>query len=264
MSDESGSREEIPETRDAALARARELIAQASRIVAFTGAGISAESGIPTYRDAPTSLWSKYDPDKFANINYFLRDSSLYWRFFQDVRYQAISSAKPNPGHAALAAMERAGKLAAVITQNIDGLHQAAGSRCVIELHGNTRSIRCLGCGEGYTMEAVYEQLKTQLPPPCRSCGGMLKPEVVFFGEALPQKALMAAADAIHACDLLIAVGSSLLVYPAAALPEQAKAHGAKLIIVNMTPTPFDHLADGLLHEPAGTVLPVLAEVAGG
>jgi NAD-dependent deacetylase len=245
------------------LERAQTLVRGSTRILAFTGAGISAESGIPTYRDCEDSLWTRYDPDKFANIEYFYSDSSLYWRFFKDVRYQVIATAKPNPGHHALAALERAGRLSAVITQNIDGLHQAAGSREVIELHGNTRTIACLRCGRTYSMEEVHAQLQTALPPPCRACGGMLKPQVVFFGEALPEEALARAARAARACDLLIAVGSSLVVYPAAFIPLEAKRYGARLLIINKTATPADAEADAVLRDPAGEVLPRLAEAAG-
>lgn len=246
-----------------ALQRAQDLVASARQRVAFTGAGISAESGIPTYRDCDDGLWSRYDPDTFAHIEVFLRDSSLYWRFFQDVRYQAISGARPNAAHRALAALQRAGHLAAVITQNIDGLHQAAGSRDVIELHGNTREIGCLDCGCTYSMEEVFEQLRRELPPPCRACGGRLKPRVVFFGEALPQEALARAAAAVQGCDLLIAIGSSLRVYPAALLPGEARRHGGRLIIVNKTPTPSDSEADVVLRGPAGETLPILARAAG-
>ena len=245
------------------LTAALALMRSASRIVAFTGAGISAESGIPTYRDTEDSLWSRYDPDKFAHIDHFLRDPSLFWRFFQDVRYQAIQTARPNPGHRALAALERIGKLKAVITQNIDGLHQEAGSREVIELHGNTRVIRCLSCGTAYTMDEVHQQLRTQLPPPCRRCGGRLKPQVVFFGESLPEEALRRAVELTGECDLLLAVGSSLVVYPAAFLPEQAKRRGAGLVIINKTATHADAIADAVLCAPAGEVLPRLAEAAG-
>lgn len=247
---------------DRALARARGLVRDSAHIIAFTGAGISAESGIPTYRDADESLWAKYDPEKVVQIDAFLVDPAPFWHFFLDVRYRAVTDARPNAGHTALAAMEAAGRLKAVITQNIDGLHQAAGSRRVIELHGNTRSIGCLACHASYPMEEVYLILQKELPPPCPRCGGLLKPEVVFYGEQLPELALAEAAAEIMACDLLIAIGSSLRVYPAAALPEQAKAGGARLIIVNKTTTPYDHLADGLLRAPAGVVLPALAAAA--
>lgn len=247
---------------DPALRRACELVRSSAHIVAFTGAGISAESGIPTYRDADEGLWVKYDPEKVVQIDAFLSDPAPFWHFFLDVRYRAVTDARPNPGHAALARMEAAGRLKAVITQNIDGLHQAAGSRRVIELHGNTRSIACLRCHARFTMEEVYQQLQEEVPPPCRRCGGLLKPEVVFYGEPLPELALAEAAAEIMTCDLLIAIGSSLRVYPAAALPEQAKANGARLIIVNKTSTAYDHLADGLLRAPAGTALPLLADAA--
>jgi len=247
-----------------AVDQASEMLARARYVVAFTGAGISAASGIPTYRDTEDSLWRQYDPDKFANIDYFMRDPSLFWRFFQDVRYQVIRAAEPNPGHRTLAALERAGRLRAVVTQNIDGLHQEAGSREVIELHGNTRKIHCLRCQAEYTMDAVYAQLAEQLPPPCRACGGMLKPQVVFFGEALPEAALSRAAREAQRCDLMLAIGSSLRVYPAAMVPLQAKQNGAGLIIINQAPTPADLEADLVLRQPSGEILPRLAAALDG
>ncbi len=254
----------VPARISAELRHARTLLRAAQRMVAFTGAGISAESGIATYRDTEDSLWDRYDPDKFAHIDYFMSDPSLFWHFFQDVRYRAIKDARPNAGHHALSALERNGQLAAVITQNIDGLHQAAGSREVIELHGNTRVIRCLACGTPFGMDEVYDQLRTQLPPPCRACGGMLKPEVVLFGEPLPEEALRRAVQAVDTCDLLLAVGSSLVVQPAALLPERAKRHGARLILINKTPTPSDSIADAVIRMAAGEVLPWLAETVQG
>jgi NAD-dependent deacetylase len=246
-----------------ALNRARALVRDASRVAAFTGAGISAESGIPTYRDSNDSLWQKYDAEKIAHIDYFMRNPTEYWHFFQDARYRVMSRAKPNPGHAALAAMEKAGKLRCVITQNIDGLHQMAGSQQVTELHGNTRRIKCLSCGKNHGFDEIYELLQKELPPPCKACGGMLKPDVVFFGEALPEAAFSSAVQAADECDLLISIGSSLVVYPAALLPERAKAGGAGLIIVNKTPTPFDPIADAVVRAAASEVLPVLAAAAG-
>ncbi|MFH1143854.1 MAG: NAD-dependent deacylase [Candidatus Eisenbacteria bacterium] len=250
-------------TAQSSFERALALMTGARDIVAFTGAGISAESGIPTYRDCEDSLWNRYDPDTFANIDTFMRDSSLFWNFFRDVRYRVIRDAQPNPGHYALADLERSGRLRSVITQNIDGLHQAAGSRRVIELHGNTRFIRCLACGGRLTMDEVYALLQQRLPPPCPGCGGKLKPEVVFFGEALPAEAFASAAEWIGRCDLLLAIGSSLAVYPAALLPAEAKARGAGLIVVNRTPTPADGEADVVLHEAAGEVLPRLTRALG-
>ncbi len=247
--------------RDPDLQIARQMVAASSRIVAFTGAGISAESGIPTYRDSESALWKKYDPMEVAEIESFLRDPREFWAFFKDARYHVMSRATPNPGHVALARMEAAGRLVCVITQNIDGLHQAAGSKKVIELHGNTRRIVCLDCGHVIGMEQAVGIIERQNPPPCPSCGGRLKPDVVFFGEPLPQAALQEAFEAAAACDLMLSVGSSLQVYPAASIPELAKRSGARLIIVNRTPTPFDGIADVVLRGPAGEVLPALAEV---
>jgi NAD-dependent deacetylase len=240
--------------------RAASLVAAARRIVAFTGAGISAESGIPTYR-GEGGLWTEYDPDKYASIEYFRREPSYYWRFFRDVRYRLLAAAEPNAGHLALAELERRGKLDGVITQNIDGLHRKAGSRRVIELHGNTRVIDCLSCGAEYGFETVHEQVQTELPPRCRACGGSLKPRVVFFGEALPAGAMGEATAAVAACDLLLVVGSTLRVQPAATLPLIARQVGARVVIVNVGPTALDEVADVCVDGKAGDVLPRLVEV---
>lgn len=232
----------------------KQMIAGAGRIVAFTGAGISAESGIPTYRGSD-GVWNKYDPNKYANVNYFFQDPSYYWNFFKEARYSVLKAAEPNAGHKALARLEHAGRLAAVITQNIDGLHQAAGCKNVLELHGNTRTIGCLDCGTDYGIDAVYEQLETELPPKCRQCGGTLKPRVVMFGESLPVDILERATEESGKCDLFISVGSSLVVQPAASMPAIAKRAGASLVIVNQDPTPLDDRADLVIRESASSVL---------
>ncbi|MEJ2037374.1 MAG: Sir2 family NAD-dependent protein deacetylase [Desulfosarcinaceae bacterium] len=229
------------------------LIAGAAHMVAFTGAGISAESGIPTYR-GDDGLWNKYDPAKFADIDHFHADPSCYWRFFREVRYPLIAGAKPNPAHLALANLEQKGPLRAVITQNIDGLHQAAGSRRVLELHGNTRRIICLNCGKVYAMNEVFAMLDRALPPVCAGCRGALKPDVVFFGERLPLDVLEASAREVSACDLLVVIGSSLVVQPAATLPLKAKEAGARIVIVNRDPTPLDGLAHMIFRENAAKV----------
>ncbi len=242
------------------LQRACELVAASERIAAFTGAGISAESGVATFRDSDDALWRKYDPSVIAHIANFRRDPTLYWEFFSEARYPIMSRAQPNAGHRALVDMERAGRLPWLITQNIDGLHQAAGSSEVIELHGNTRRILCLSCGAEHSWDEVYQALQHTSVPPCKACDGPIKPDVVFFGESLPHEALRRAGQAIAGCDLFLAVGSSLVVYPAAMMPLEAKARGAKLIIVNMTPTPHDDQADVVLRQPAGQVLPRLVE----
>ncbi len=246
------------------LDRACDLVASASRIAGFTGAGISAESGVPTFRDSDDALWRKYDPTVIAHIQNFRRDPTLYWEFFREARYPVMSRAHPNDGHRALVDMEAAGRLPWLITQNIDGLHQAAGSSNVIELHGNTRRILCLECGAKHGWDEVYAMLEHTAVPPCKVCEGAIKPDVVFFGEGLPAPAMRQAARAVADCDLFLAVGSSLVVYPAAMMPLEAKVRGARLIIVNMTPTPHDGHADVVLRQPAGQVLPMLAEVASG
>lgn len=231
----------------------KEIILKSQRLVAFTGAGVSTDSGIPTYRGA-WGIWNKYDPAKYANIQYFLEDPSYYWNFFRDVRYPSIKKAKPNAAHHALVELEKRGILIMVITQNIDGLHRAAGQTKVCELHGNTRQILCLSCSRKYTMEEAYSQLETELPPRC-SCGGILRPDVVFFGEALPQEELDKAYAASQACDTFVVIGSSLVVYPAAQIPVTAKESGAALIIINIDETPLDYQADLIIREKAAEVL---------
>jgi NAD-dependent deacetylase len=226
-------------------------------MVAFTGAGISAESGIPTYR-GDDGLWNKYDPAKFANINHFHKDPAYYWNFFKEVRYPVIRKARPNRAHAALARLEQDSILKAVITQNIDGLQQSAGSRTVLELHGNTRRILCLDCGQQHSMDDVYGLLETQLPPHCPECQGTLKPDVVFFGESLPSDILECAIAESQACDLFMVVGSSLVVQPAASLPAMAHQNGAKVVIINRDPTPLDRIADLVCRSSASEVLGAL------
>jgi len=227
--------------------------------VAFTGAGISSESGIPTYR-GEGGLWNKYDPNKYASISHFMKDSSYYWNFFLEVRYPQLKEVKPNSAHLALADLEALGKMETVITQNIDGLHQEAGSSDVIELHGTTRIIYCMDCGQEYDMEDIYPKLRTELPPLCEKCAGMLRPDVVFFGEMLDPDVLNLAYKAASESDFLIAIGSSLVVYPAAGIPVQAKQSGALLAIINREPTPMDHLADWVINDRAGQVLPQIVE----
>ncbi len=238
---------------DERISKIKKLISISNQIVAFTGAGFSAESGISTFRGAG-GLWSKYNPSIYADINYFIKDPSYYWNFFRDERYPVIKKAKPNDGHYALVELEKLGKIYRVITQNIDGLHQMAGSSEVIELHGNTRKIFCMNCDKTYSMDRVYNLLKKELPPRC-SCGGILKPGTVLFGEPLPQVALDMANIAARNCDMFIVLGSSLVVYPAAALPEIAKNNRAKLIIVNIDPTPLDNIADIVINESVSKVL---------
>ena len=230
-------------------------IKDSQHLVAFTGAGISAECGIPTYRGTD-GLWNKYDSNRYANISYFLKDPSYYWNFFREVRYPMLKRSKPGQGHLALAEMEVLGYLEAVITQNIDGLHQEAGSSSVVELHGTTRTISCMGCSRKFTLEEAFERLKHTCPPLCTDCQGKLRPDVVFFGEALNPQTLASAFKKTEQCDFLLVVGSSLVVYPAAAIPQKARQNGAFLAIINKEETALDHEADAVVHGEAGSVLP--------
>lgn len=231
----------------------KDIIKNSDKIVAFTGSGISAESGIPTYRGAG-GLWTKYDPDKYASIGYFMKDPSYYWRFFRDERYDKVFNADPNPAHYALAKLELSGKLSAVITQNIDGLHQKSGSKRVLELHGNTTRFYCLNCRKGFTIQQARQMVEKELPPRC-DCGGILRPDVVLYGEMLPQDVVEEASLETQQCDLMIIIGSSLITYPAADLPYQAKMHGAKLVIINIDPTSADGMCDLVIHHPAAEIL---------
>jgi NAD-dependent deacetylase len=171
-----------------------------------------------------------------------------------------ISGAKPNPGHQALAELEKAGNLATVITQNIDELHQQAGSQSVIELHGTTKSYYCLSCSKRFDFDTVYAMAEKANPPPCSDCQGMIRPDVVFFGESLKTDVLRSAFEKAQQCDFILAVGSSLVVYPAADIPVQAKRAGAKLVIINKDPTPLDSAADYVLREASGEVLPKVVQ----
>ena len=235
--------------------RAAAILSAAGSAVALTGAGVSAESGIATFR-GEGGLWTKYDPVKVSSIDSFLADPAAYWRVSKE-RGRAALAARPNAGHYALAAMEAAGRLAAVVTQNTDGLHQDSGSRRVVELHGSGRSVQCLECGRREPRSEVQERLEVEMPPRCTSCGGtLLKPTVVLFGEPMPRDAIEEAFALASRADAMLVVGSSLVVYPAAEVPLVAVQSGARMIVVNAEPTPFDELAEVVIHGRSGEVLP--------
>lgn len=226
----------------------------ASRAVAFTGAGISTESGIDDFR-SPGGLWSRHAPVQFQD---FLRDSEERRRFWRTRREMlpAMLSARPNTGHEVLAALESLGHLTAVITQNIDELHQRAGSRRVLELHGTAMKVHCLSCDKRWPSEEIQARLEAgEEELVCDECGGLLKSMTVSFGQAMPATTLMEATRLAKECDLFLAMGSSLVVYPAAALPETAKKHGARLVIINREPTPLDGFADLVIHGGIGATL---------
>ncbi len=241
------------------IAAAAALLRAAKRAVAFTGAGISTESGIPDFR-SPGGTWSKYDPEEFSYQRFLTRSESRrkYWAFGLEL-WPAIRDAAPNPGHHALAALEKAGRLRCVITQNIDGLHQRAGSRDVVELHGTTTRVGCLSCDLDLPRDEVHARLLAgDLDPRC-ACGGLLKPRTISFGQPMPEEETRRAFDEARRCDLLLTVGSSLVVFPAADLVPTAKAAGARVILVNLSETPFDHIADVVIRGKAGTSLAAIA-----
>lgn len=241
--------------------RAAELLRRSRRAVAFTGAGVSAESGIRTFR-GEGGLWRQYDPEKVSSIAYFREDPSAYWTVSRE-RWQTYRQARPNPGHYALAELEAAGHLAGVVTQNTDGLHADAGTRNLVQLHGNGREVVCLDCGNREPRAEVQARLEAQMPPRCLLCGGShMKPDVVLFGEPMPLREVTLAFELAAACDLMLVAGSSLVVYPAADVPLAAVQSGAPLVIVNAEPTPFDGLAEVVIRGRSGEVLPELARLA--
>jgi NAD-dependent deacetylase len=238
----------------------KKLVDESNNIVVFTGAGISAESGIPTYR-GKGGYWDKYDPDKYANINYFNQDPSYYWNFFKDVRSPVLRKAKPNIIHKCIAKLESSGKVRSIITQNIDGLHKEAGSKNILELHGNTRMFSCMKCYFQFNFHQINALLEKKNPPECTECNSLIRPNVILFGEALNPDILSRAQLDSSCADLFIAAGSSLLVQPASLLPVMAKENGAKLVIVNLDPTPLDAISDLIINISASRVFSKIIDV---
>jgi NAD-dependent deacetylase len=233
-------------------------IKRARKTVALTGAGISAESGLGTFR-GKDGLWSKYDPAMVASIESFTRDPRKFWEFAREIGWIFLT-AKPNPAHTALAELEAMKRLDSVITQNADGLHQRAGSKHVIEIHGNASRIICTRCLAEYATEKIVDRVTQEDVPTCERCGGPLKPDVILFGEPLPKKALDQALKKMRSTDLLLAVGTSLEVYPAASLPEVAKKSGAKIVSIDSERTSWDNLCDYKVNGPAGEILPRIVQ----
>lgn len=249
-----------PAQEDGAVDRLIALARTRRRIVGFTGAGISTESGIPDYR-GPNGVWARQAPPTIGDFRSNPATRRAYWERRRST-YPELLAAKPNAGHAALVALERHGLLTAVVTQNIDGLHQRAGNHPerVIELHGSAHQIRCLDCGRGWSAAAIDTRLREgESEPACIVCGGPLRGATVLFGEPLPTDALRRAAIAARTCDLMLVVGTSLIVNPAAQIPLLAKSSGAALAIVNETSTPLDPHADVVVRSTAGPALATLA-----
>ena len=242
----------------------RAMIDVAERIVFFTGAGISTESGIPDYRSPGTGLWNKIKPIEFQDFMASDDVRQESWRRRFASKDTGWDDAKPNRGHRALAKLIANGKASAVITQNVDNLHQESGmpEDRIIELHGNTRYAKCLACGMRFELAELRRQFETLgRVEPCSKCGGIVKTATISFGQSMPVEAMERAQAVTNACDLFIVVGSSLVVHPAAGFPEYAKHLGAKLAIVNREPTPLDPIADLVLHAEIGPTLGFAVDV---
>jgi len=238
---------------------AKDIVSAGGNTVFFTGAGISTESGIPDFR-GPRGLWTRISPEVF-DIENFYRDPDRGWKLYIEYIYDVVSRAAPNPAHRAIAQLEAMGLVKAVITQNIDRLHQKAGSRNVIELHGAYDEVECGWCGFRDRIEEYVEEFRRSgRAPRCPSCGKVLKPAVVYFGEPLPAAALAEAFTLARTCEIMVVIGTSLAVYPAALIPSEACRSSAKLYIVNLAPTPLDHLATAFTYARAGKVLPQVVE----
>jgi NAD-dependent deacetylase len=235
-----------------------ELIARRQPCVVLTGAGVSTESGIPDFR-SPTGLWARFDPLEYGSLEAFRRDPLKVWSFYKP-RVAMLTEAEPNPAHLALAELERLGFVEAVVTQNIDLLHERAGSREVVEVHGSIRTATCPGCGARYELERVLELLAEADAPACLACGTLLKPDVVFFGEILSAGSIERAVELARRARLLLVVGSALEVHPVAGLPQETLGAGGDLAIVNRGPTPYDARASVRVEGSAGEVLPAVVE----
>lgn len=237
------------------IASAAALLADAHSIVVFTGAGVSAESGVGTFRDALTGLWSRFDPQQLASQEGFAADPGMVWRWYME-RLAIVENAIPNRGHEALAAMEAIAPELVLVTQNVDDLHERAGSRNVLHLHGHIGRYYCNGCGAPYTLRAGDRE--APMPPNCPFCTDYVRPGVVWFGELLPEQALSDAWNAAKHCDVLLVIGTSGVVYPAAQLPALAQRHGARVIEVNIEESALSDIAEITLIGQSGTVLPRL------
>lgn len=232
---------------------------QAPKLVALTGAGVSQESGLRTFRDAQTGLWSQYKPEELASPEAFRRDPKLVWDWYA-WRREAVKGVRPNPGHYALAEMEKRLPEFILITQNVDGLHRMAGNRRLIELHGNIQRVRCAEC---YTFSETWDD-DTESVPQCSVCSGLLRPDVVWFGESLPRDQLEAAVEAARTCEVFFSIGTSGVVQPAASLAFAAHNRGAVVIEINAEPTPLTPKANFVLHGKSGEILPHLVEAVWG
>lgn len=242
-----------------ALEHVRKLVQKSNKITALTGAGISVDSGIPDFR-SEGGLWERYDPHEYATIESFMKNPTKFWTMGRELA-ETILNAEPNSAHRGLSKLEADGKLIGIITLNIDNLHQAAGSSKVVELHGNYLRANCIECNAEYVGETVHQSVANgEIPPRCEKCNGVLKSEAILFGEPLPENAMAEATEMCRKTDLMLVIGTSLTIYPAAYLPQIAKNSGAKIILVNLEGTNRDSVADIVLKGRATEVIPKIVE----
>jgi NAD-dependent deacetylase len=235
------------------------LLLRTPKLVALTGAGVSQESGLRTFRDAQVGLWAQYKPEELASPEAFARDPKLIWDWYA-WRREAVKGVRPNPGHYALAEIEKRIPQFTLITQNVDGLHRMAGSQNVLELHGNLQRVRCSECNMfAETWGDDFDSV-----PKCESCGGLLRPDVVWFGEALPREQLATAVEATRACDMFFSIGTSGVVQPAASLAGAARSLGAVVVEVNAEPTALTSNVDYFFQGKSGEILPDLVKAVWG
>ncbi len=239
-----------------------ELIASSRNTIALTGAGISVPSGIPDFRTPGEGIWENVDPMTVATIDVFHHDTKRFWDFYRP-RFETLGDKQPNPAHLALAELEERGLLAAVITQNIDRLHRSAGTRRLIEIHGSIGTSSCTSCGSSWPLEEVGALFDADGVATCPGCLGKVKPDVVLFGEMLPLEAIEAAREAAEAAELMLCIGSSLEVFPAAGLPELTLAHGGAVAVITQGPTPYDDDATVRLSGDVAEELPALLSELG-
>jgi NAD-dependent deacetylase len=238
-------------------------VVTSKKLIVFSGAGLSTESGIPDFR-SPGGVWDRYNPEDFNFQNFLASETSRekYWQMATEM-YESIKPAQPNLAHLAIAELEKLGKLDCVITQNIDGLHSKAGNseEKVLQLHGTAIFVSCLSCGKRYDRDEIQERIKKgQKAPRCDDCAGLLKPATISFGQSMPEKETQEAYHRSSLCDLFIVIGSSLVVQPAASMPLVAKRNGARLVIINRDPTPYDDMADLVIHGQAGPTMASILE----
>jgi len=240
--------------------QAAELLFNSKHAIVLTGAGISTESGIPDFR-SKGGIWEKFDPEVYGDIQSFLKDPSKFWKMAEEIAPN-LFNAKPNPGHYAIAELEKMNIVKSIITQNVDELHQKAGAVLVYEVHGNINRYSCLGCRASYTKQQVLNKLKKEKnsPPLCDVCAAPLKPSVVLFGESLPKFEIYYSRDVAKKSDVMLIVGSSLSVAPVCDLPLYTLREGGKLIIINDEPTLLDSKAEVVIHNKIGTILPLIVE----